>query len=228
MMMSTCAFAQETHSQLLYWLRYQNMLIFSPQVYWTNEFDNRRFIDPDVENQFIMHSRVHYKKDRWDFATGLTYSLAYAAIPENGFKEPVEEIRPVIEASYEVPVRKMFIANRVRIDYRFFQSDPEQSVFEESFFVMRFRYRLQLRIPLKVNEDNVTTIGLRLADEIMFNNKENTYDQNRIYVTGEFYLSKKFSVECGYIYIHQQRYGTEDFFERNVLRFSILHRVFAR
>jgi len=228
MMMSACAFAQETHTQSLYWLRYQNQLIFSPQVYWTNEFDNRRFIDPDVENQFIMHSRVHYKKGPWDFATGITYSLAYAAIPENGFKEPIDEIRPVIEASYEIPIGKIFLANRVRIDNRFFQEDPDQSVFEESFYVLRFRYRLQLRMPLKVNDNNITTIGLRVADEIMFNNKENTYDQNRVYVAGEFYLNKNFSVECQYILIHQQRYGTEDFFLRNVIRFSILHRVFVK
>ena len=198
-MMSFCASAQEIHTQSLYWLRYQNQLIFSPKIQWTNEFDNRRFFEPDVENQFIMHSRLHYRTGRWDFASGLTYSIAYAAIPEKGFKEGIDEIRPVIEASYEIPVKKIFIANRVRIDNRFFQEDPDQSVFEESFYVMRFRYRFQVRIPVVKNGDDVTTLGLRFADEIMFNNKENTYDQIRVYATSEFYLSKNFSLELGYV-----------------------------
>src|SRR5688572_22658779 len=202
MMMSLCTWAQETHTQSLYWLRYQNQLIFSPKLQWNNEFDNRRFFDPDVESQFIMHSRLHYRTGRWDFAAGITYSIAYAAIPENGFKEGIHEIRPVAEASYEVPVGKIFIANRARIDNRFFQEDPDQSVFEESFYVMRFRYRLQVRIPVIVNEDNITTLSLRFADEIMFNNKENAYDQNRIYATSEFYIHKNFSLEFGYIYIY--------------------------
>jgi len=228
MMMSLCTWAQETHTQSLYWLRYQNQLIFSSKLQWNNEFDNRRFFEPDVESQFIIHSRLHYRTGHWDFASGLTYSIAYAAIPENGFKQGIHEIRPVAEASHEVPVGKIFMANRIRIDNRFFQEDPDQNVFQESFYVLRFRYRFQVRIPVTVNENNVTTFSLRFADEIMFNNKENTYDQNRIYATGEFYLHKNFSLELGYIYIHQQRYGTEDFFERNVLRFSVLHRVFGK
>jgi hypothetical protein len=182
-------------------------------------------MNPDVQNQLIVHSRLHYKISRWDFATGLTYSIAYAAIPEVGYKYPMGELRPVVEASYEIPVGKSFVAQRIRVDNRIFQEIPEVSLFEESFYVMRLRYRIQARIPLKSNESNVPTISLRLADEIMVNTKENFYDQNRIYATGEFYLNPKFSLEAGYIYIHQQRYGLEEFFSRHVLRFSILHRV---
>lgn len=228
MLMSCSAFAQQTHSQSLYWLRYQNQLIFSPKHSWINEFDNRRFFVPDVENQFIMHSRFHYHHERWDFAAGLTYSLAFAALPEKGYKQSMEEIRPVAEVTYEMPVGKTFLSARFRLDNRFFQNDPEESVFRESFYVFRHRYRLQVRIPLKENDANIPTITLRLYDEIMFNTKENTFDQNRIYAIGEFYVNKNFSFELGYIYIHQQRYATEDFFSRHVTRFSLLHRVFVK
>jgi hypothetical protein len=216
---------QDVFKQYTYWLRYQNQLQFSPRLYWTNEFDNRRFFDPDVALQFITHSRVHYKTGRWDLGGGLTYSLAFAQKPEVGYTKAMAEIRPVAEASYEVPLGKIFLQSRLRIDNRFIQTDPEQSVLKESLYIMRFRYRAQLRIPVKTNAENITTVGVRFADEIMFNSKGNTFDQNRVYATGEFFLSKKISLEAGYIYIYQQRFRTEEFFERHVVRFSVLHRI---
>ena len=113
--------AQNTvHQQTLYWIRYQNQLIFSPKLFWNNEADNRRFIGPDVQNQLIFHSRLHYKTGRWDLAAGLTYSRAYAAIPESGYNTAVDELRPVAEASYEWPVRRSGIQMRLRADNRFF------------------------------------------------------------------------------------------------------------
>jgi hypothetical protein len=226
---TTLVWAQKTYySQSLYWLRYQNQLFFKPNLWWTNEFDNRKFFDPNVENQFIMHSRLHRKVNRWDFGGGITYSIGYAAIPENGYKKGRHEIRPTIEASYELPVRNFFIQQRLRIDNRFLQSDLDQSLWEESEHVVRFRYRLQARFVLKKNADNIQTIGLRIADEIMVNNKKNFYDQNRFYVTGEFYLTRAFSFELGYIYIDQQAYGREEYYARNVARFSLLHKIYLK
>lgn len=216
---------QNTFTQYQYWLRYQNQITFSPKLYWTNEIDNRRFIGPDVEAQLIFHSRLHLKKDRWDFGGGLTYSLFFARKPDEGYDHATAEIRPVIEASYEVPVGKIFFANRIRIDNRFLQTNADESVFEESTYVMRIRYRVQLRIPLKKNNEDITSLSLRLADEIMFNHKYNTFDQNRIYVTGEIRLNKRFSLEPGYIYIYQHALMNEDVFLRNVFRLSVLHKI---
>jgi hypothetical protein len=221
----TTTLSAQTQTQTLYWLRYQSLLIFSKRLSWNNDIDNRRFIGPDVQNQFIFHSRLHYRADRWDFATGITYSVAYAAIPEQGYDHAMAELRPVAEVTYEIPVRKSFLAHRLRLDNRIFQESPGESVLEESFFVMRYRYRIQYRTALKRNESNATTIGLRIADEIMVNDRRNFYDQNRIYVTGEFMLSRQFSLEAGYIYIHQRRLSRDEYFSRNVLRFSVLHRI---
>lgn len=225
LVMSAAALSGQTRTQTLYWIRYQALLTFSPRLTWNNDIDNRRFINPDVQNQLIFHSRLHYKVHRWDFASGLTYSLAYAAIPETGYEHSLAELRPVAEVTYEIPIHKSFLAHRLRLDNRIFQETPEENVFEESFYVMRLRYRIQYRTALRKNESNVTTIGLRIADEIMANDRQNLYDQNRIYVTGEFLLSRQFSLEAGYIHIHQRRFGRDEYFSRNVLRFSVLHRI---
>jgi hypothetical protein len=218
----------EVYNQSLYWVRYQNQLNITPIYYWINEVDNRRFFGPDVENQLIMHSRLHYLKDRWAFGAGLTLSWIYAQIPENGYSHSTAEVRPVIEAAYEVPAGKVLIQQRIRIDNRFVEESQDQSVWENSFYVFRFRYRLQARIPLKVNDAGVTKISLRISEEIMFNNKENTFDQNRIYASTEFIVNKKLTLETGYIYIYQQRFGTDEFFSRNVFRFSIIHNLWLK
>lgn len=221
-------YAQQTFRQYLYWIRYQNQLVFSPKFYWSNEADNRRFFDPDVQNQFIIHSRAHYKTGRWDVAGGMTTSWAYAQRPENGYQNVTTELRPVVEASHDLPLGKINLMNRLRIDNRFFEASEDQSIWNHSTFVMRFRYRLQARIPVKSTPENAPLITLKIADEIMINDRKNTFDQNRIYASGEFFLNKKLSVETQYIYIYQQRFGREDFFSRHVFRFSVLHKIMLK
>lgn len=217
------------HNQAVYWIRYQNQLNFSKKYYWINEIDNRRFFSPNEENQLIMHTRLHYALNRrWNFGAGLTFSWIYTQIPEKGWTHATAEVRPVVEGSYEVPAGKVLIQQRVRIDNRFIEETQDQSVWENSFYVFRFRYRLQARIPLKVNENGATLIGLRLSEEIMLNNKENTFDQNRIYASAEFTINKRLMLEGGYIWIYQQRFGQDEFFSRQVLRFSVIHNIWLK
>jgi hypothetical protein len=209
-------------------LRYQNQIIFSPRLQWSNEFDNRRFFNPDVALQFITHSRLHYKWKHWDFGGGLTYSVAFASKNKVGYNHSTAEIRPVMEAQYDWPLKRFSIQNRIRIDYRFTENTTDENVFESSTYVTRFRYRFQVRIPLSDPEKNkVRTTALRVADEIMLNSKKNAFDQHRIYATLDVSLSKKFSVETGYIYIYQQRFGADEFFERHVARLSLVHRIYV-
>jgi len=217
--------SQEVDHQSLYWIRYYNQIALSPTLQWNNEIDNRRFFDPDVENQLIIHSRLHYKWGKWDAAGGVTFSWIFAQNPQQGYDHATAEIRPVIEISNEQPIGRVFFQNRVRIDNRFVQENPEESVWEESLFVLRFRYRAQVRIPLKKNSEQVTVVSLRLAEEIMFNSKENTFDQNRINVTLDFNLNPYLTLEPGYVYIYQQRFARDDFYARNVFRLSILHKI---
>jgi hypothetical protein len=220
---------QEVFTQYAYWLRYQNQLVFSPTLQWTNEFDNRRFFDPDVALQFILHSRLHYKWKQWDFGGGVTYSVAFASKNKEGYDYPTAEIRPVMEAQHDWQFKKFSIQNRVRVDYRFTENTTDENVFESSTYVTRYRYRLQVRIPLNNPETNGGRLtSLRIADEIMVNSRENTFDQNRINVSMDIPLSKKVSLEPSYIYIYQQRFGKSEFFERHVIRLSLMHRIFLR
>jgi hypothetical protein len=225
-LISKSALHAQPNNHAAYWLRYQNQLNFSSKISWTNEIDNRRFITPDYENQFIFHSRFHYKKGRWDYGTGLTLSWSYTTIPEKPISHATMEARPVIEASYEIPFKSFFLQQRLRIDNRFFEADKLETIFDGTTYVMRFRYRVQARIPLKYDHNNKPSVNLRIANEIMLNDRKNTFDQNRIYASVDFAITKNLSIETGYIFIYQQRLGTDLFLERNVLRLSLLHRLF--
>jgi hypothetical protein len=220
----TAQTSPRTYHQALYWIRYQNQLVFSPQLSWNNEVDNRRFFNIDVQNQFITHSRLHYKTGAWEFGGGLTASWIFTQIPENGIKNTILELRPVAEASHEFKIRKIFIQNRFRIDNRYFDIDENTTIWERSRYVMRLRYRTQVKIPLKTIE-NIPRVILKLAEEIMINTRLNVFDQNRLYMSSEFYINKNFSLETGYIYLYQQRTSTQDFYSRNVFRISFLHKI---
>lgn len=228
MMLAGFCHGQTTYHQTLYWFRYQNQLIFKPSLYWINEADNRRFIGPDVQNQFIMHSHLHKKIERWDVALGLTFSRAYAAVPESGYTAVADEVRPFLEVNYEIPVGKVMLQQRFRLDNRFVQVEESHSLIEESLFIQRYRYRLQAKIPLLTADDNIQLWSVRVGDEIMLNHTGNTFDQNRIFALFEWYLNRNFSIEAGYIYIYQQRYNREEFFSRHSLRFSLFHRIFKK
>lgn len=221
---SSFAYGQNTFSQTLYWLRYQNQLFFNKDFYWTNEADNRRFIGPDVQSQLILHSRLHKREGAWDFAAGATASFAYAQRPEIGYQHSVTELRPVGEVSHEVKLKRLSLLNRVRIDNRFFEVDESTSIIEESRYVLRIRHRLQARMDL-LNGDGKLIGNIRLAEELMVNSRQNLFDQFRLYATTDWIISKNLSVETGYIYVYQQRFAAQEFFERHVLRFSLLHKI---
>lgn len=221
----TIGTAQTVYHQSQYWLKYQVQLTFNKHWQFNNEIDNRRFFSPDLQHQLIIHSRGHYRINRWDFGAGLTLSWAYTSVQESVVKNPLLEIRPVSEVSYEIPIKKSFLQQRLRYDNRFFEVDQPKVSQDRYDYVGRIRYRIQWRFPIKADESDRQLIGLRLADEIMFNTEGNVFDQQRFYITSDLRLNKRFSFEAGYINIYQQRRNVDEFFLRHVVRLSLIHRI---
>jgi hypothetical protein len=221
-LLSAGARAQSDAAQLMYWTRYQAQITFSPAFYWHNEIDNRRFIDPDVQSQLIMHSRLHYRHKAWDFGGGLTLSWTFSPDKHVEVTQPVTEIRPAVEATHESRFRFGTLSNRLRLDNRFFEVDKLEGFSDDYLFVARLRYRIQARVP--VSKTTHGDVAAKIADEIMVNSKENLFDQNRIYASIDLPISKRFSAEVGYVYIYQQRFATDNFIQRHVMRFTLSHK----
>jgi Protein of unknown function (DUF2490) len=217
-------------NQSLYWLRYYNQLSINKKLTWHNEIDDRRFFDANKQHHLIMHSRLHYKFfQNVDAALGMTYSLQSPQDPASTSELVIPELRPVQEINIVNPVTKKFsLQHRFRIEERFIHKNDGKTLLDGYDFNFRFRYRLQVNyIISKIEEKKPLT--LKIAEEIMVNAGEhivyNSFDQNRLYVGFEKSLGKGFSAELGYLYWFQQRSSGNQYFERDIMRFTLYHKI---
>jgi hypothetical protein len=217
-------------NQSLYWVRYYNQLSINKKMTWHNEFEDRRFFENNQQHHFIMHSRLHYKiLQNADVAFGLTYSLQSPQDPNSTSDLVVPEIRPVQEINYSNPItKKLTIQHRLRIDERFIHKNDSKVLLDGYDFNFRFRYRLQASYKFS-KEESKTTTTLKVADELMLNAGDkivyNQFDQNRVYVGVEQGLNKNFAIELGYLHWYQQRASGYQFFDRDIIRLTIYHKI---
>ena len=54
---------------------------------------------------------------------------------------------------------------------------------------------------------------------------KNTFDQNRIYLAVNYKLNNSYAFELGYMNWFQQQKSGTDFYNRDILRFSIFHSI---
>jgi Protein of unknown function (DUF2490) len=221
---------KQVTNQSLYWLRYYNQLSINKKWTWHNEFEDRRFFENNQQQQFIVHSRLHYKIfQNADVAFGLTYSLQSPQDPNSTSDLVVPEIRPVQEINFSNPItQRLTIQHRLRIDERFIHKNDSKVLLEGYDFNFRFRYRFQASYKLSKGESTTPTI-LKVADELMINAGEkivyNQFDQNRTYVGIEQGLSKNIAIELGYLHWYQQRASGYQFFDRDIIRLTIYHKI---
>lgn len=221
---------KQTINQQLYWIRYYNQLSLSKKWTWHNEFEERRFLVNNRHNQFIIHSRLHYKTSKsTDIGLGLTFSLQDPQDPWSTKKLTVPELRPVQEFNYTNWISNKFYLNqRFRLDERFIHKDDGEKLIDGYNFNFRARYRLQANLRLNKDAHNNPTI-FKIGDEIMINAGKNIvynrFDQNRMYAGIETPISKYFSVELGYLYIFQQKSNGYSYYDRDVFRLTLYHRA---
>ena len=221
---------KQVTSQALYWTRYYNQLHINKNMSWHNEFDNRRFFDKNKQHHLIIHTRLHYKFIKnADAAVGMTYSLQSPQDPILSSGLIIPELRPNQEINLSNPYSKKFTLNqRLRIDERFIRKNNGTVLLSGYDFNFRFRYRLQATYKLSKDEDQTPTV-LKLADEIMINAGKrivsNHFDQNRIYAALEQGIYKNITAELGYLYWFQQRASGNQFFDRDIIRFTLNHKI---
>jgi hypothetical protein len=216
--------------QSLYWLRYYNQLSINKTLTWHNELEDRRFFEHNIQHVLIVHSRMHYKPSpNTDVAVGLTYSRQSPQTPDSPLTIVIPEIRPVQEINHRNALSKrLTLQHRFRIDERFIHRNSGNELFAGHDFNFRFRYRLQATYKLSP-ETSKTPTALKLSDELMVNAGKkilyNQFDQNRLYVGIEQSLTNKLALELGYLHWYQQRASGYQFFERDIIRFTINHKI---
>jgi Protein of unknown function (DUF2490) len=216
-------------TQSLYWTRYYNQLSIGKSWVWHNEIDNRTFFEKNKHHHLIMHTHLHYKViPTADVALGFTYSRQSPHDPNSNSTLVTPEIRPFQEINLTQNLSKrLAIGQRLRIDERFIHKNNGKELIDGYDFNVRFRYRLQATVTFGDQKHRIK--AFKLFDEIMLNSGStivlNPFDQNRIYTAFELGLNKYFSTELGFMYWHQQRSTGYQFFNRNILRLTMYHRL---
>ncbi len=204
--------------QSLVWTRYSLKLKFDDHWSASQELEERTYWFPWRQHQFVSRSMGRYQfKNGFGIGGGFAYFLQ--ALPQDpDVKEYSNqpEIRPEFELSYVHNLSdKISINHRHWTELRYFKIEDENYAFGN----YRFRYKLELQY--KPNK----TITIKVFDEIFINAgnniSNNVFDQNRIGASIQYMPFKNFGFELGYINWYQQRPTGVDFYDRNIVRFTI-------
>lgn len=213
-----------TH-QSLYWLRYYQQLKMSSKYTLHAEIEDRRFIKNNIQHHLINHYRIMYQfANQVDGGGGITFSWQSPQIPDQVLRLVVPEIRGAQEVNWAQNLSpKISLAHRFRLDERFIHRNNGMVLVPGYDFNLRFRYRFQL------SYKPANSLKLKLGDEIMINQGKiivyNTFDQNRIYLSFEKEFSSSVSLEWTYMHWYQQRPSGNQYFSRDILRFTFQHKI---
>lgn len=214
--------------QSLIWTRYYNQLELNTSWSIHSEFDNRIFISPLDQNLFVLRVQGRYKVlEQIELGAGFTYFSVATQDPDIHSKFNKPEYRIQQDATLKQNLGKTTLNQRFQIEERFFQNFDKERLISGSTFFWRFRYRIQGDYNFWQKKKQF--LKAIISDEIMINAGKkvvnNTFDQNRIYAGLQYGINSSLALELGYMNSFQQRSTEVDYFNRNIIRLSIYHKL---
>jgi len=222
---------KKTDQQTLTWIRYYNIFPLSKKWALHSEFDNRSFVNPIHENLFVIRSQARYRASKiMDFGGGFAYFNVNTQNPNVDPDYSVPEYRAQQDLTFINDIAKITFHNRFQIEERFIQKTDKNELLNEFSFAYRFRYRLQSTFTIWEKEQR--SIKGTISDEVMLNygkdNRKNTFDQNRLYIALRYHFTPNLGLELGYLKNFQRRSSGIDFYDRDIIRFTVYHRINRR
>jgi hypothetical protein len=219
---------KKTDQQTLTWIRYYNIFPLTEKWAIHSEFDNRSFINPIHENLFVIRSQARYRANKiMEFGAGFAYFNVNTQNPNIDPDYSIPEYRAQQDMTLINDIAKITFHNRFQVEERFIQKADKNGLLDEFSFAYRFRYRLQSMFTLW--EKDKQSIKGTISDEIMFNygkdNRRNTFDQNRFYAALRYHFNPNLGVELGYLKNFQRRSSGLDFYDRDIIRLTVYHRI---
>lgn len=219
-------------NQQLVWFVYNNALKFTEKWGLGTDIQERRFINPSAQHQFLVRTKIQYNLGQgWDIGLGGCIFWQSPNDPNSTSDLVVPELRPHLEVTQKQKVRYFRIDHRYKVEARFFHHVDNGELRDGySFRNFRFRYRIGVEVPLFTSKDKkVEYLSLRVNDEIHINAGEqvvmNTFDQNRIYAGFSTQITPNITFEAGYMNWFQEQSSGDDFYNRNIFRFAINHKI---
>ncbi|MCR4033385.1 MULTISPECIES: DUF2490 domain-containing protein [Flavobacterium] len=219
---------KKTDQQTLTWIRYYNIFPLTEKWAIHSEFDNRSFVNPIHENLFVIRSQARYRANKiMEFGAGFAYFNMNTQNPNVDPDYSIPEYRAQQDMTLINDIAKITFHNRFQVEERFIQKADKNGLLDEFSFAYRFRYRLQSMFTLW--EKDKQSIKGTISDEILFNygkdNRRNTFDQNRLYVALRYHFNPNVGVELGYLKNFQRRSSGLDFYDRDIIRLTVYHRI---
>ncbi|MCD0470703.1 DUF2490 domain-containing protein [Flavobacterium sp. JAS] len=219
---------KKTDQQTLTWIRYYNILPLTEKWALHSEFDNRSFLNPVHENLFVIRVQGRYRVHKnIDLGTGLAYFNVNTQNPNVDPDYSIPEYRIQQDVTFINDIAKVTFHNRFQLEERFTQKVNKTELTDDFYFAYRFRYRLQSTFDLW--KKDIRSLKATISDEVMFNfgkdNKRNTFDQNRIYAALRYHFNPNVGLEIGYLKSFQRRASGVDFYDRDIIRFTLYHKI---
>ncbi|MFV8375180.1 DUF2490 domain-containing protein [Flavobacterium sp. LB1P71] len=214
--------------QSILWTRYNNQLTLNNKWSLNSEFDNRVFLKPVTENLYVIRVQGRYKiNDHLETGIGFVHFSVATQEPKLNYDFNIPEYRGQQDITWKQEVDKITFNQRFQLEERFIHNASKQELLSGTTFTWRFRYRIQGDYNFWKKENQF--LKAIVSDEIMINFGKkiikNTFDQNRIYGAIQYGINKNFAVELGYLNSFQQRANGVDYFNRDIIRFSIFHKI---
>ncbi|HWR94219.1 MAG TPA: DUF2490 domain-containing protein [Flavobacterium sp.] len=215
--------------QSLFWSRYYNQLSINSQWSIHTEFDSRIFLNPLEENQYVFRIQGRYKVNKnIEIGAGFSYFSVATQNPEITYPYRIPEYRGQQDITWKQEYCNFTLNQRFQIEERFIQNSNKEELLPNSTFFWRFRYRLQGEYLFSKKQSSF--LKLIVYDELMINAGENivynTFDQNRIYGAMQYGFNKNISLELGYLKSFQQRASGLNYYNRDIIRFTLYHKIF--
>ncbi len=214
--------------QGIFWSLYYNQLTLNPKWSIHTEIDNRIFLQPVEQNLFSIRIQGRYKiNENVETGGGFGYFSLANQDPEKttDFKTP--EYRGIQNIAWKQSMGKIVLSQRFQIEERFIHNANKVTLLPGTTYSWRFRYRLQGDYTFWKKENQF--LKALLSDEIMINLGKkiikNTFDQNRVYTGLQYGINKNIALELGYLNSFQQRSNGVDYFNRDLIRFSFIHKI---
>ncbi|MFH6944087.1 DUF2490 domain-containing protein [Flavobacterium sp. FlaQc-50] len=219
---------KKTDQQTLTWIRYYNIFPLTEKWSIHSELDNRSFVNPIHENLFVVRVQGRYRANKTiDLGGGFAYFNVNTQDPRIDPNFSVPEYRGQQDITLINDIAKITFHNRFQIEERFMQKASRTELLDDFSFSWRFRYRLQSTFTLW--EKDKRNLKGTISDEILLNygedNKRNTFDQNRIYAALRYHFNPNIGLELGYMKSFQRRASGVDFYDRDIIRFTVYHKI---
>lgn len=177
------------------------------------------FLEPQLRS-LSFYNNFHY----YEIKGGATYNPYsylslnaglgnYNTYSEGGnFKLPHNQLetRTWLQLALKGEYGKLILENRWRAEQRFTNKGYKN----------RYRYRLNLVVPLNSEKIEVKTVYLSVWNELFFTNQEPYFERNRFFVGIGYELNHLIAIQTGYV--HQFDYKITDEIGRDFLQISLL------